>query len=177
MGTLLLPRAESWPFSGYFYGCRPGLTWAGRIGDGPDVQATWRASQLIRRALQACVFDAEEKKRRLSQLIYAMQEIQSDGAVPLDSLSFLAVATDIDGMAVTGMGLSEVYGCNDPGIVESLVAPPHPLLGPPGLSKEPMGVWVVPEGPQWLFGACVGSEERFSGRLSDEMFQICGMPQ
>ena len=137
------------PFVGHLrFAARVGDAWislAGRVHPG-DVEEGWRAA----RELAAALDPIEERTRGLGAGRFALVraawallgEAPRDGLGPAGGadVSVLMVAGDPGGVAVTGVGLTGVWGLEAGGQWTPLASEGHPLLSRAGLPSTPPGV-------------------------------------
>lgn len=167
----LLGGPEPWPLAGHVRGALQGaacsVSWVGRIGAAQGPEQAWRLSRRLERALTAGG-PAEGDRRRVLSVMWARLE----PLLPAEDVVLLLASVDASGAALSAVGVGRLYGSLD-GALRPWLAPPHPLLGPPGLQEEPPGGLVVQALPDWLFAQVDGPD--LDGTPVEQIFARCGV--
>jgi hypothetical protein len=89
-------------------------------------------------------------------------------------LSVLLVAIDAEGVAVSGAGLTAVFGVDQSRRAWDWIVGTHPLLGAPGLPIERPGALTTTDAPEWLV-ASVPGVPGIGGLRLEEVLPRCGV--
>jgi len=170
----LLGGPEPWPLAGHvrgaLQGSRSSVAWVGRTRASAGPEAAWRASRALEQALTRAGPPEGERRRVLSVLWSRLETLEH-----LQDLVLLLAAVDADGAALSAVGLGRILG-DDGGTLRSWLAPPHPLLGAPGLPERLPGVLLVQGLPRWLVALPADlAQVPLEGRPLDPVFARCGV--
>ena len=113
----LRPRKDDWPFSGYFWGRREQICWAGCIGVGKEPMDDWNEAKRMRSRLSGLSGLQGDKKGAIATFLSVLEKEKGGGRFE-EYLSILVAAWDGTGVAISGFGMTSILGMEHPGAVE-----------------------------------------------------------